>query len=38
MNAIGLAEGRGGNDIKRLLEIELDAWDCTNLKGEYCGV
>lgn len=38
MNAIGLAEGRGGNDIKRLLEIELDARDCTKLKGAYWGV
>lgn len=38
MNAIGLAEGREGNDIKRILERELDAWDCTKLKGAYWGV
>lgn len=38
MNAIGLAEGREGNDIKRILEIELDAWDCTKLKDADWGV
>lgn len=34
MNAIGLAKGKEGNDIKRILERELGAWDCTKLKGE----
>lgn len=38
MNAIGLAKGREGNDIKRLLKIELDAWDCMKLKGAHWGV
>ena len=38
MNAIGLAKGREGNDIKRILEIELGAWDCTKLKGADRGV
>lgn len=38
MNAIGLAEGRGGNYIKKLLEIELYARDCTKLKDACWGV
>lgn len=38
MNATGLAESREGNDIKRILEIELDAWDCAKLKAADWGV
>lgn len=33
MKAIGLAKDKERNDIKRILERELDVWDFTKLEG-----